>query len=96
MAQYPTFYKYHKENGTKFKRLIVDAGLLDTKLGYPISAINDIKAYNLYVAAINAKRVIKYTLKTGKATYRHFIIYREIRGKYLSYISRYHKVRTYY
>ncbi|AUR94373.1 hypothetical protein NVP1193O_242 [Vibrio phage 1.193.O._10N.286.52.C6] len=95
MAQYPTFYKYHKEHGTKFKRLLVDTGLIDRKLGFPISAIDDIKAYNLYVSAINAKRVIKYALKIGKATQRHFIIYHGIRSKYLNYIPQYHKVREY-
>jgi len=93
MAQFPTFYKYHGENGKKFKNLIVDAGLEDNKIGFPISAVDDNKAYILYSGAVNAKRMLKEYLRLGAAKHQHFEIANKIKYNYLLYIAKYHKVR---
>lgn len=92
MSQYPTFYEYHGENGIKFKQLIIDNGLLDNKVGFPISAVNDQLAITLYTNFICAKVWIKSQRKS--VTKDQFVIYNRIKTEYLSYIHKYH-VRGY-
>lgn len=59
MAQCHTFYQYHGENGVKFRQVIIDSGLLDNKVGFPISAVSDNLAITLYTAFVHAKVWIK-------------------------------------
>ena len=95
MAQFKEFYTYHKKNGDKFKTLIIDSGLYDKKIGFPISAVEDKEAYNLYRCTIEAKALLKQYIKENRANNKTFEIYIMIKRKYLCYISKYHKVRTY-
>jgi hypothetical protein len=93
MPQYQsqTCFEGHGENGLKFISIIVDKGLLDKKLGFPISAVNDEKAYRLYKSVIEMKRVIRYRFNTkqpiGQECSQTYLCAKHI---YLDYIKQYH------
>lgn len=92
MAQCNTFYQYHGENGIKFRQVIIGSGLLDNKVGFPISAVNDDLAITLYTAFVHAKVWIKSQSKP--ITKDQFDLYYKLKYQYLNYIHKYH-VRGY-
>lgn len=88
MAQYADFWKYHGENGLKFKRMIIDAGYIDKKVGFPISQMDNACLLEKYKAVIVYKNWIKDN--ANKVSKINLDGYREIKQRYFSELPKYH------
>lgn len=94
MAQTKEFYQNHGEKGIRFKRLIVDKGLLDKNIGFPIDQIDNDDLYQKYRALIMLKRAIQKVIKRDGFTTQFLNdLYMFTLHDYKSKLAQYHKPR---
>lgn len=89
MAQYPTFYSGHGENGELFYFLFVSTGKLCKKVGFPIHQMKNKKLVSLYLDYVD----FSCYASRNKLSNAELEKYMAIKHKYLSEVKQYHMQR---
>jgi hypothetical protein len=86
MAQFPTFYKFHRVHGPTFQALIVEGGRLDRKLGFPIFQVRNKNLLELYDAYLTLRR----KAQQNNLTKEELRAYHEVMAAYRNEVKQYH------